>query len=215
MEPGPPPASPLRDPRYRLEMSAWSSGRRESFSIWKALVVVALVVELVVVFVLIRGRSDNAPVADTSSPPSVASQSGSRFEDAGVPYSFDYPDGWELENEESVTKLLSPGNDIAIAIGPAPSGDVLSASDQLVDGVSDRYTDAATESRELTRVGGNLGLTVAGTAVNEFGIKVRFSITTIEGSEGDNYAITSFAAPKAKNADGALDEVIDGFELVR
>jgi hypothetical protein len=189
---------------------AWD--RRESFSVWKALVVVALVVELVVVFVLIRGRSDNgATVASTPSPASQSSEG--RFEDAGVPYAFDYPKGWEVKNEDSVTKLLSPGNDIAIAIGPAPSGDVLSASDQLVDGVSDRYAEAVTESRELTRVGGNLGLTVAGTAVNEFGIKVRYSITTIEGSEGSNYAITSFAAPEAKDAERALEEVLGGFEV--
>ena len=189
--------------------------RRESFSVWKALVVVALVVELVVVFVLIRGRSDNGATVASNSPSAESQSSEGRFEDAGVPYAFDYPDDWRIENEDSVTKLLSPGNDIAIAIGPAPAGDVLSASDQLVDGVSDRYSDAVTESRELTRVGGNLGLTVAGTAVNEFGIKVRFSITTIEGTESENYAITSFAAPGAKNADRALDEVIDGFELVQ
>ena len=164
------------------------------------------------VIVLINGRSDVAP---TTRPPATApsAETGSRFEDEDAPYSFDYPDGWEIENEDAITKLLSPGNNIAIAIGPAPSGDVLAASDQLVDGVAERYADAVTKDRELTRVGGNLGLTVTGTAVNEFGVKVRFAIVTVEGNEGDNFAITSFAAPDVKNPDVALQEVIDGFEI--
>lgn len=186
--------------------------RRESFSIWKALVVIALVVELVVVIVLISGRSDVTTTEPQAAAPT--SDTGSRFEDGNAPYSFDYPEGWEIENEDSVTKLLSPGNDIAIAIGPAPSGDVLAASDQLVDGLAERYAEATTKSRELTRVGGNLGLTVAGTAVNEFGVKVRFAIVTVEGNEGENFAITSFAAPAAKNPEGALQEVVDGFEIL-
>ena len=188
--------------------------RRESFSIWKAFVVIALVVELVVVIVLISGRSDVTTTAPPAAAPPSSSETGSRFEDGDAPYSFDYPDGWEIENEDAITKLLSPGNDIAIAIGPAPSGDVLAASDQLVDGVADRYADAVTKDRKLTRVGGNLGLTVSGTAVNEFGVKVRFAIVTVEGNEGDNFAITSFAGPDAKNPDGALNEVIDGFEIL-
>jgi predicted Zn-dependent protease len=184
---------------------------REAFSIWKALVVIALVVELVVVIVLISGRSDVTTIEPPAAAPS--SETGSRFEDEDAPYSFDYPDGWEIENADAITKLLSPGNDIAIAIGPAPSGDVLAASDQLVDGLAERYADATTKSRELTRVGGNLGLTVAGTAVNEFGVKVRFAIVTVEGNEGNNFAITSFAAPAAKDPEAALQEVVDGFEL--
>lgn len=196
--------------RAGMNRPGWD--RRESFSIWKALVVVALVVELVVVVILISGRSDNGT---SSEPTTAATRSGNqeRFRDAGVPYSFDYPDGWEIENADSVTKLLSPGNDIAIAIGPAPSGDVLSASDQLVDGVADRYADAKTKSRELTRVGGNLGLSVAGTAVNEFGVKVHFAIVTIEGTGGDNFAITSFAAPDAERPQQALQEVVAGFDI--
>jgi predicted Zn-dependent protease len=183
-----------------------------SFSIWKALVVVALVVEVIVVFVLIGGRSV-APESDPGAEVAASSEAG-RFADPGVPYSFDYPDGWEIENEEAVTKLLSPGNDIAIAVGPAPAGDVLSSSDQLVEGVSDRYSDAKTDSRELTRVGGNLGLAVTGTAVNEFGIPVRFAIVTIEGTKSANYAITSFAAGVSdQTADRVLQKVVDNFEL--
>ena len=160
---------------------------------------------------LVRSRSD-VTGTDVSS---TASESDGTFEGSDAPYSFDLPEGWEVDNEDAVTKLLSPGNDIAIAIGPAPRGDVLSSSDRLVDGVADRYSDAITESRDLTRVGGNLGLTVAGTAVNEFGVKVRFSITTIEGSEDKNYAITSFSALDARGADRALKQVIQDFEIVR
>ena len=187
------------------------SAQSGSFSIWKALVVVALVVEVIVVLVLISGRSD----VTVSDPESVAATSeDGRFEDADGQYSFDYPDDWEIDQEDAVTKLLSPGNDIAIAVGPAPPGDVLASSDQLVEGVSDRYAKAQTKSRELTRVGGNLGLTVTGTAVNEFGVRVRFAIVTVEGTNANNYAITSFAAGvEGDAADRALAQVVENFEI--
>lgn len=200
-------------------MEQWARrGRspREPLSLWKALIVVALLVELVVIVVLVRNRPE---VVVTEDPSSVSSSAGStpegeRFEDPDVPYSFAYPQGWKLETGDRVTKLLSPGNDIAIAVGPAPSGDVLVASDRLIEGVVARYSDAETKGRKLTSVGGNLGLTVTGSAVNEFGVRVRFAIVTIEGPEDDkNYAITSFAAPDARNPERAVREITADFVI--
>jgi hypothetical protein len=46
-------------------------------------------------------------------------------------------------------------------------------------------------------------------------VKVRFSITTIEGTEGRNYAVTSFAATEARGAARALEQVLGAFEIVR
>ena len=184
---------------------------KERMPAWKGLVIAALLVELVVIVVLVRDRGIE-PVR--SSDETTTSAATERFDEPGAPYSFAYPDKWELENDGSVTKLLSPGNDIAIAVGPAPSGDVLASSDQLVEGVAARYTDAETKSRELTRVNGNLGVSVSGTAVNQFGVSVRFSIVTVEG-ENKNYAITAFAAQDVEVdvAERALAEVVEDFEI--
>lgn len=177
---------------------------------WKGLVIAALLVELVVIVVLVRDRGAVPPASRDAE---VTTAAGTRFDEPGVPYSFDYPDEWELDNDGAVTKLLAPGNDIAIAVGPAPSGDVLASSDQLVEGVAARYTDAETKIRELTRVNGNLGVSVSGIAVNRFGVSVRFSIVTVEG-ETKNYAITAFAAgDTAEVADRALAEVVNDFEI--
>jgi hypothetical protein len=189
---------------------------RSSFPLWKTLVVIALVLELVVILFLIANRSDVEVSAQSERPsesPSIAQ--GGRFEELGSPYRFSYPKSWNLETEGSVTKLLSPGNEIAIAVGPAPPGDVLLASDRLIAGLTNRYDNARTKDRELTSVGGNLGLTVTGSAVNEFGVKVRFAVITFEGDGGGNFAITSFAAGADRDeADRALQEVIGDFEVL-
>lgn len=196
-------------------MNQWDPGRskpsRGSFSIWKALILGALVIELIVIVVLI---SDRPEVVPTERPIRASSDKAQRFEDPEVPYSFAYPKGWQLENDDMVTKLVSPGNNIAIAVGPAPSGDVLVLSDRLVEGITERYADARTKSRKLVSVGGNLGLTVSGTAINRFGVRVRFAIVTIEGTEGsNNYAITSFAAADVEDPERALQEVVDDFAI--
>jgi hypothetical protein len=188
--------------------------------LWKGLVLVALLIELVVIVVLVGNRPDvvvaeaEDPVSGSSAAEDSSSSDGARFEDPDVPYSFAYPKGWEIESGDSVTKLLSPGNDIAIAVGPAPPGDVLVASDRLIEGVTERYSDAETKGRELTNVGGNLGLTVTGTAVNEFGVRLRFAIVTIEGTaDNENFAITSFAAADGKSPERAVQQVVDDFAI--
>lgn len=187
-----------------------------SSSFWKGLLVAAIVVEMAVVVLLVAGRDSATTTSDSAvnnAPGLPTTGTGSRFVHPRLGYSFDYPDGWTVERQAAVTKLVAPGNDMAIAVGPAPSGDVLASNDSLLAGLGDRYENIQADAPRLTRVGGELGLTVTGTAVNEVGVTVTFKIVTIEGGER-SYAITSFAAPSAvKDAKDALDIVVGGFEI--
>lgn len=180
-----------------------TSGMRESVSRrpspLKMFAFAFLLFDLVLIALLVLRQHELASriEAQTRTQPP---QEGDRYLNGDLQYSFRYPDGWDLDDSGDVTKLLSPARDLALGIGKGPSGDVLSSSESLVDELTARYRKVEAGPPEVTRVDGALAVEVRGTAVNEHGALVHFSLIAIKGGPA-NYALTAFSSEPLARAD--------------
>jgi hypothetical protein len=173
----------VTDPRRKSSMGFIS--RRILFGI--AVVLAALGVAAVVVVPKVL-EEDEPPV--TSSADEVDASSEHFVNESGG-YQFDHPGEWSVATRGSVTDVESPDDEAIVSFGIAPEGDLLVASDRLLELLRDSYRGFELQDEDIRSFGSDLGMVRDGTAIN--GTEpLRFRTVIIKTSEG-NYAITAFA----------------------
>ena len=159
--------------------------------------------------VLIQDRAGGNPLGAGSAapsgtdraeaPPSASSEASADTPSSSLPgvdvhvndragYLFSYPDGWELSRSGETDELSSPGGEIVMSFGMAPSGPLRQASTELLEGLA-TYSDIDVVSDKVERTEqGQRGMVIGATATDTTGATVRLMAITIRGP-GENRAI--------------------------
>jgi hypothetical protein len=169
---------------------------------------------IAIVFLLASTRHDDTPSASTDEVRIIGTQSGGRASytsDEGA-YTFDYPEGWKLQPDESITKVTSPDGDTVISIGPGPGADPLASSERLATRLRDAYSNVTVTDKKVQSFGSNLGIVLQGTATNERGVKLAFEAAAIQSSRG-GLAVTGFTAGGPERLKGVFQGVLDSLEV--
>jgi hypothetical protein len=107
-------------------------------------------------------------------------------------YSFRYPDGWELQTEGAVSKVLSPDRRMVVSVGPGLDDSLRQTSDEFVALVERQYQGVNVSSGARVSVDGSPGLITSGTAINERGAEIRLFAIAMDES-GRHYLVTGFS----------------------
>jgi hypothetical protein len=114
-------------------------------------------------------------------------------------YSFRYPADWDLETQQTVSKLTSPDRHFVISFGLGPKGGLPVAYDEFVALLDEAYTNLVVNKVNATHVGGSVGVVARGAATASEGVRIRFLATVIE-RPGNRRAIGALAATDMKSA---------------
>jgi hypothetical protein len=126
-------------------------------------------------------------------------------------YSFALPTSWHVDHDGTVSKVTSPAQDVVVAIGTAPMGNVESLADDVVDRLGGIYSRVRVTSEETMTLGSDPAILIEGRAVNEAGADLYFYALTVKG-KGQNFALTAFVSP---DAEAQLQESDPVRELIR
>jgi hypothetical protein len=116
------------------------------------------------------------------------------FTNARAGYSFDYPKGWQLVEDDTRTTIKHPDSVVLVSFGVGPQGSLAEASDVLVSQIEENTESVQTGSAETQTIAGHESLVVNGTGVNQQGAGLRFLAVTVHVDERTNYSIVLFAA---------------------
>ena len=188
--------------------------RQASFTWWKALVVIlgALEVATLIYFGVVKPNT-HEPIEAVSTPTSEFQLKPYVSKDAG--FSFDRPGGWDLTTSGRTVKVVDPKRRVALAVGPAPSGNVSDSLDSLLGLLDSSYHDVRVTNRDVRILDSDVAVSAAGQATNLGGEKMGFIVVTTEG-DTQNYAITAFTA-KDKATDRTkrlVAAIVDSFEEI-
>lgn len=157
--------------------------------------------------------SESIDGSDEPSPPPARFATESVVNREGR-YSFGYPPRWDVVSDGSLTTLTSPKDDVIISIGYASRGGLASATTDLSELIRSTYEVLRMGPPRETTIGDALALVFKGRARNDDSAIVDFEVTTIQGSEGDNYALTVFSSSDADDSlDDVIDEVVGSFRI--
>jgi hypothetical protein len=108
-------------------------------------------------------------------------------------YMFRYPAEWELDKDQTVSRLMSPDGHVVVSFGLGPVGGLPVAYDEFVALLDDSYNDVAVRKVDATKVGGNVGVLLRGGATTSTGVRVHFLAVVIE-RKNEQRAIGALAA---------------------
>jgi hypothetical protein len=141
-------------------------------------------------------------------------ESSDHFVNDSGGYQFDYPPQWRVASRGSVTDVESPDDEAIVSFGIAPEGDLLVASDRLLELLRDSYQGFELQDEDVRSFGSDLGMVRNGTASN--GTEpLRFRTVIIKTSEG-NYAITSFATKnEGVRYMSDIERIMESFDIAQ
>jgi hypothetical protein len=128
---------------------------------------------------------------------------------------FSYPTEWVLETDAGADRLTDPSGDVVMTFEVAAPGTLESASDRLVEDITERYSDVDLEGGTLERTPQGLpSLLVSGHGITPGGATARFIVITVHGRDG-NRAITVHFSPDARPlaALAVIREVIASYRI--
>lgn len=189
------------------------SGQRDrSFTWWKSLVLFLAFVELATLAYFLVLKNDTArQLRATPSPISEFNLEGYVNQSAG--FSFDRPQGWDVTTAGRTVKVVDPKKQIALAVGPAPTGNVSDSLDTLLTLLDSNYHDVKVLDRNVRFLDNDVAVTASGQATNIEGKKMVFIVVTTEG-DSQNYAIAAFTSrdKETGRTKRLVAEVVDSFE---
>jgi hypothetical protein len=115
------------------------------------------------------------------------------YENHVAGYSFRYPDQWDLQRKQTVSKLTRPDQHLIVSFGLGPKGGLPVAYDKFVSLLDDAYTNVTVDKVNATKIGDSVGVVIKGAATGSDGVRVRFVATVIE-RPGNRRAIGALAA---------------------
>ncbi len=172
------------------------------------LVIGAIVAALALAGVFEAGDDDNRPGSDDSA---LALETHTNR--AGG-YSFSYPSNWKVRNDGSTSVITAPGSEQIVSFGTAPDGPLRRAARRFLSKVVRAYEDPTLSAAELQTIDDHRALAVAGEAVNETGIDIRFLTVTVAGGRG-NYGIAVYtnAAADPTETLPTMQAILDSFRI--
>ena len=128
-------------------------------------------------------------------------------------FAFRYPPDWEVTHERLRSELTNPGKDVVVALGRAPSGDLLASGEDLKSLLDGSYPRVRETSKRLDFIRGEPALITRGRAVNDAGSPLHYWLVIIEGQD-QNFAISSFISTSADRAEAMeqVHEVVRSFD---
>ncbi len=200
------PGDHIRPPRQREPQSPPSHRpqrrrtRRDRGPVWTSLRAV------VAVAVTVGAGIGVYKVAEMATPDEIET---AHFTNARAGYSFDYPTGWELVEDDTRTTIKHPDRLVVVSFGVGPEGTLADASEVLVGQIEENNESVETGSPDTQTIADHEALVVNGTGTNQQGAGIRFLAVTVHVGESTNYSIVLFAA-----RDGDPDEIVGPTQLV-
>ena len=190
------------------------AGEPSPSSRWRTVggTVVALVVAGAIGVLLYLAPWEREQRPQTPADPDVDFQT---YESDRGGYAFDYPSDWTLDDDGTFTRISSPGQEIIVSFGVAPSGDLLFATESLIELLRETYSPLEVEGSEVGSTSGYVSMTRSGTGTSESGEKFDFKAMVLE-TKARNYALLSFDSAEQASEDhrSLADTIIDSFRLV-
>ena len=150
-----------------------------------------LEIATLIYFVVGKPKTPDKSVDVAASP--TAEFNLQRYESTSAGFSFDRPRGWDVETSGRTVKVVDPKKRVALAVGPAPSGNVSDSLDSLLSLLDSSYHDVQVTNRDVRILDSDVAVSATGRATNLGGERMGFVVVTTEG-EDRNYAITAFTA---------------------
>lgn len=151
------------------------------------------------------------PTAPTTAPQAF----GDLYRNVQGGFEFRHPEGWEVRNEGTATIVRTPNRRVVVAFGMAARGDLQDAERDLVATIREAYRNVTLTALQAEPIGGRRAVTIAGTGLNDRGVRIRFLAATV-GGPGRNYSITMFTAASADRAGlmPKLESILDSFRVI-
>ncbi|MPZ68348.1 MAG: hypothetical protein GEU71_02335 [Actinobacteria bacterium] len=130
-------------------------------------------------------------------------------------YSFSYPSEWKVRKDGSTSIVTAPGSTQIVSFGTAPDGPLRRSARRFLSQVVRAYQDPALSAAELQRIDDRRALAVAGEAVNESGVAIRFLTVTVAGGRDGNYGIAAYtdAAANPTETLPVMQAILDSFRI--
>jgi hypothetical protein len=135
-------------------------------------------------------------------------------EEAG--YRFEYPSGWTVSRDGTVSRATSDDGRAVVSFGVAPRGDLLVASDRLVELLRDSYRKLRPRNEDVGSINGNLAVLRSGLA-NNGREELRYRVVLVSTEEGNlpffwaDFAITSFVSRTDPRYTDEIEQIIQSF----
>lgn len=175
-------------------------------------------IALLVIAVLVAGMafagvfdSDEAPPPGGSG---VRGMTHHANRDGG--YAFSYPSEWKLRDKGTTSTVTAPDSEQIVSFGNAPRGSLRRASRRFLAQIVGAYEDPVLSGAELQQVDGHRALAVAGEAINDAGVDIRFLTVTVVGGR-NNYGIVVYtnAAASPTETLPVMQAILDSFRIRR
>jgi hypothetical protein len=174
------------------------------------LIVIAAVAAVIFLPDILNEPSSGLPSSDEPSP----SYEVFANEEAG--YRFEYPPGWTVSTDGTVSRATSDDGRAVVSFGIAPKGDLLVASDRLVELLRESYEKLRPRNEDVGSVNGNLAVLRSGLA-NNGREELRFRAVLVSTEEGNlpffwaDFAITSFVSRADPRYTDEIEQIIQSF----
>lgn len=175
-----------------------------------ALLVIGVIVAGLAFAGVFDSDDDDAPPSTGSSRPAMEMHTNK----AGG-YSFSYPAKWKVRKDGSTSVATAPGSEQIVSFGTAPDGPLRRAARRFLSQVVRAYEEPALSAAELQTIDDRRALAVAGEAVNESGIAIRFLTVTVAGGRNGNYGIAVYtnAAADPTQTLPVMQTILDSFRI--
>src|SRR4051812_33786960 len=174
-----------------MRSASSSSGGEQNLPIWKALVVMLVALEVIAIFVLPKLRETSTPTKSPSTSTTTDSQMTERHANEAGGYSFEYPSGWKLSDDGSLSKVTNGNGSAIVSFAPIPKKNAIGSLAQLVSSLRQSYQGFDLADKKVGDIGGDTALYVTGDAINSTGARIHLMAVTVAAEHG-NYGITSF-----------------------
>jgi hypothetical protein len=135
-------------------------------------------------------------------------------EEAG--YRFEYPPGWTVSRDGTVSKAASEDGQAVVSFGIAPRGDIFVASDRLAALLRDSYGKLRPRNEGVRYINGNLAMLRSGLANNGRDV-LRYRAVLVSTDKGNlpflwaDFAITSFVSRLDPRYTDEIEQIIQSF----
>jgi hypothetical protein len=156
-----------------------------------------------------------ASAGPSSFKPSVSKHSAStRYRNEVGNYEFLAPQTWELRKHDSISKLVGPGHDFVVSLGPGPLGGLPRAYDEFVALADRTYGNVRLDKIDASCAAGDLSVWVQGRGTNAAAKPFDFLAVIIERPSGGTLGAFGAWNPKVPRARPLVRGVMESFRAL-
>jgi hypothetical protein len=151
----------------------------------------------------------------SSSKPEVTAPSvTARHRNEAGSYEFLTSPTWDLREQGPLSRLVGPGRDFVVSIGPGPTEGLPRAYDEFVELVHKTYGNVRLDKIDAGCAGGDLSVLLEGKGTNSAAAPFEFLAVIIERSSGGTVGAFGAWSPKTPQVRPQVLEVMQSFHAL-